>query len=174
VGVGCSALLLTLEVVSQGDEISLIELLTAAVTLLLTIGSVVGVVLLMHRIQAHREENTALIRDLKVARMEGKAWRTRARRHLAGLKAGIDKQFEDWGMTAAEHEIGLLILTGLSHKEIATLRATTEGTVRQQARAIYRKANLPGKTAFSAYFLEDLFAPEVATDGYSTYRSFES
>jgi DNA-binding NarL/FixJ family response regulator len=48
----------------------------------------------------------------------------------------------------------------LSHKEIAALRATTEATVRQQAQAIYRKASLPGKTAFSAYFLEDLFAPE--------------
>ena len=70
-------------------------------------------------------------------------------------------------MTAAEREIGLLILKGLSHKEIAALRATTEATVRQQAQAIYRKANLPGKTAFSAYFLEDLFAPDVPIDGAS-------
>ena len=72
----------------------------------------------------------------------------------------MDRQFQEWGMTAAEREVGLLILKGLSHKEIAALRATTEATVRQQAQAIYRKANLPGKTAFSAYFLEDLFAPE--------------
>jgi DNA-binding NarL/FixJ family response regulator len=167
-GVGCFALLMTLEVVSQADEISLVDLLTDAASLLLTIGSAVGVVLLVQRIQAHHEEKTALIRDLRIARAEGNAWRTKVRSHLAGLKAGIDKQFEDWGMTAAEREIGLLILKGLSHKEIATLRATMEGTVRQQAQAIYRKANLPGKTAFSAYFLEDLFAPEVATDGYSS------
>jgi DNA-binding CsgD family transcriptional regulator len=78
----------------------------------------------------------------------------------------MDRQFEEWGMTAAEREVGLLILKGLSHKEIAALRATTEATVRQQAQAIYRKAKLPGKTAFSAYFLEDLLAPdlEVAPD----------
>ena len=67
-------------------------------------------------------------------------------------------------MTAAEREVGLLILKGLSHKEIASLRATTEATVRQQAQAIYRKAGLPGKTAFSAYFLEDLFSPDLAPD----------
>ena len=41
------------------------------------------------------------------------------------------------------------------------MRATSDATVRQQAQAIYRKAGLPGKTAFSAYFLEDLFVPEV-------------
>jgi hypothetical protein len=33
--------------------------------------------------------------------------------------------------------------------------------VRQQAQSIYRKAGLPGKTAFSAYFLEDLLPPEA-------------
>jgi DNA-binding CsgD family transcriptional regulator len=74
----------------------------------------------------------------------------------------MDQQFQAWGMTAAEREVGLLILKGLSHKEIAALRATTDATVRQQAQAIYRKAGLPGKTAFSAYFLDDLFATEPA------------
>jgi hypothetical protein len=49
----------------------------------------------------------------------------------------------------------------LNHKEIATVRNTTEATVRQQAQAIYRKAKLPGKTAFSAYFLEDLLPPNA-------------
>jgi DNA-binding CsgD family transcriptional regulator len=68
-------------------------------------------------------------------------------------------------MTAAEREVGLLILKGLSHKEIAALRSTSEATVRQQSQSIYRKADLPGKTAFCAYFLEDLFVPEVVPDG---------
>ena len=73
----------------------------------------------------------------------------------------MDRQFQDWGLTGAEREVGLLILKGLSHKEIAALRATTEATVRQQAQSIYRKAELPGKTAFSAYFLEDLLTPDM-------------
>jgi DNA-binding CsgD family transcriptional regulator len=162
--VGCFALLLTLEAVKQGPGKSLADLVTDAVTLLLTIGAVVGVALLAQRIKIHQEEKTALIRDLEIAHVEGDGWRTKVRPHLAGLQAGMDKQFEEWGMTAAERELGLLILKGLSHKEIAALRAATEATVRQQAQAIYRKANLPGKTAFSAYFLEDLFA----SDDYST------
>jgi DNA-binding CsgD family transcriptional regulator len=90
--------------------------------------------------------------------------------HLAGLKGAMDKQFQAWGMTAAEREVGLLILKGLSHKEIAALRATTDATVRQQAQSIYRKANLPGKTAFSAYFLEDLFVPDAIDTDPMAYR----
>jgi DNA-binding CsgD family transcriptional regulator len=166
-------LLLTLEIVTGGDELSLLDLLVDAVSILLMIGAAVGVALLAQRMHAQHEEKMALVRDLEIARVEGNGWRTKVRSHLAGLKAGLDKQFQEWGMTAAEREVGLLILKGLSHKEIAALRATTEATVRQQAQAIYRKANLPGKTAFSAYFLEDLFAPEVATDGYSTSPSEE-
>jgi DNA-binding CsgD family transcriptional regulator len=158
------ALLLALEIVTEGDELSPLDLLVDAISILLTIGAAVGVALLAQRMHAQHDERMALINDLEIARAEGDGWRAKVRAHLAGLKAGMDKQFQDWGMTEAEREVGLLILKGLSHKEIAALRATTEATVRQQAQAIYRKANLPGKTAFSAYFLEDLLAPEVTVD----------
>ena len=120
----------------------------------------VGVACVAGRLQMQHEEKKALLRDLETARQEGSGWRVKVQSHLAGLKAGMDIQFHDWGLTAAEREVGLLILKGLSHKEIAALRGTTEATVRQQAQSIYRKANLPGKTAFSAYFLEDLFVAE--------------
>lgn len=161
VGAGCFALLLGLEIVTENDELSLADMLVDGLGILLTIGAAVGVAMLAQRLHVQHEEKLGLIRDLELARVEGNAWRSKVRRHLVGLKAGIDSQFEAWGMTAAEREVGLLILKGLSHKEIASLRATTEATVRQQAQAIYRKASLPGKTAFSAYFLEDLFAPET-------------
>jgi DNA-binding CsgD family transcriptional regulator len=165
VGVGCFALLMALETVTQTEEITPLELFGDAMSLLLTIGAAVGVALLLQRIHAQHEEQMALTRDLAIARAEGDAWRSKVQSHLAGLKGEMDKQFADWGMTTAEREVGLLILKGLSHKEIAVLRATTDATVRQQAQAIYRKAGLPGKTAFSAYFLEDLFASDAVMDG---------
>ncbi len=159
-GFVCFVLLLTLEIVTEQDEISLSDVLVDGLGILLTIGAAVGVGLLIQRMQRQHEEKLTLINDLETARIEGDGWRTKVQTHLAGLRAGMDIQFEVWQMTAAEREVGLLILKGLSHKEIATLRATTEATVRQQAQAIYRKAKLPGKTAFTAYFLEDLFAGE--------------
>ena len=48
---------------------------------------------------------------------------------------------------------------GLSLKEVATVRATSERTVRAQARSLYAKAGLTGRAALSAFFLEDLLAP---------------
>ena len=165
VGVGCFALLTALGIVSEGSDFTLLDFIDDTLTALLTIGSAVGVALLFQRMQAQHEEQLALLRDLDIARAEGEGWRSQVQSHLAGLKDAMDQQFQAWGMTAAEREVGLLILKGLSHKEIAALRDTTDATVRQQAQAIYRKAGLPGKTAFSAYFLEDLFVPAgVAND----------
>jgi len=165
VGIGCFALLTALGIVTEGQDFSALDFIDDTLTTLLTIGSAVGVALLLQRLRTQHEEQLALMRDLEIARAEGEGWRSRVQSHLAGLKGALDQQFQAWGMTVAEREVGLLILKGLSHKEIAALRATTDATVRQQAQAIYRKAGLPGKTAFSAYFLEDLFVPAgVATD----------
>ena len=75
------------------------------------------------------------------------------RRHLSQI---ITQQFKDWQLTQSESEIGLFLLKGLSLKEIASLRNTTEKTVRQQASSIYKKADLQGRHAFSAWFIEDI------------------
>lgn len=161
VGVGSFALLMGLEILSENGDIAFLELLQEAVSLLLTISAAVGVALLVQRMHAQHEESMALMRQLEIAREEGETWRSKVHTALAGIKAEVEKQFLRWGMTAAEQDVGLLILKGLNHKEIATLRGTSEATVRQQAQAIYRKSHMPGKTAFCAYFLEDLFAPAV-------------
>jgi len=173
VGIGCFALLMAVEAATQDEAVTLLDFAGDAASLFLTIGAVTGVTLLLLRIQAQQDEQMALITDLEIARAEGNGWRTRAHEHLAGLKAEMDKQFGDWGMTDAERDVGLLILKGLSHKEIATLRKTSDATVRQQAQSIYRKARLPGKTAFSAYFLEDLLATEAAKDANNRAGSTE-
>ena len=53
----------------------------------------------------------------------------------------------------------LLLLKGLSTREVAAVRSTSERTVREQARSVYVKAGLTGRAALSAFFLEDLLAP---------------
>jgi DNA-binding CsgD family transcriptional regulator len=78
---------------------------------------------------------------------------------LAGLGVAIDRQFERWALSPAEKEVALLLLKGLSHKEIAGVRSVTEATARQQARAVYKKAGLSGRHDLSAFFLEDLLLP---------------
>ena len=97
--------------------------------------------------------------ELSDARVEAAQWRQESAELLAGLGAAIERQFERWELSEAEKDVALLLLKGLSHKEIATLRETSERTVREQGRAVYRKSGLGGRSALSAFFLEDLLLP---------------
>jgi len=161
VGLVSFALLMTMEILSETDDVTFIDVVADGFGLLLMTSTTVGLALLFHRTQSQHEERLDLMRNLEIARAEGTAWRKKAEAHLRGLRHEMDAQFEDWGMSEAEKDVGMLILKGLSHKEISRLRGTTEATVRQQAQSIYQKSDLPGKTAFSAYFLEDLIASDT-------------
>ncbi len=119
----------------------------------------VGVAVLFRVSQRQRDEHLQVIRDLEVARLQGQRWRSESRVLLNGLGEAIDAQFTRWSLTDAEREVALLLLKGLSTKEIAAVRAGSERTVREHARAIYSKAGLTGRAALSAFFLEDLLAP---------------
>ena len=52
-------------------------------------------------------------------------------------------------------------------KKIAAVRAGSVRTVRERARSIYSKAGLTGRSALSAFFLEDLIAPSRAWTKYN-------
>ena len=100
--------------------------------------------------------------DAARARDEAQRWRDEARGLVAGLGEAIDRQFARWELTPAEAEVALLLLKGLSHREVAAARDVSEMTARQQARAIYRKAGVAGKHELVAFFLEDLILPSNA------------
>jgi DNA-binding CsgD family transcriptional regulator len=103
--------------------------------------------------------------DLARVRVEAEQWRAENQALLHGLSAAIDQQFQRWALTQAEAEVGLLLLKGLSHKEIAGIRQTSERTIREQARALYRKSGLSGRASLSAFFLEDLLLPPESQGG---------
>ncbi len=73
----------------------------------------------------------------------------------------IHDQFEQWQLTRSEQEVAMLLLKGLSFKEISAVRETKEKTVRQQASTIYSKASVEGRHDFAAWFLEDFIAEKV-------------
>lgn len=112
--------------------------------------------------QVLREHAAQLTENLRVSQEEAARWRRDAADLIAGLSAAIDAQFTSWALSPAEREIALLLLKGLSHKEVAQLRSVSETTVRQQARSLYRKAGLSGRNDLAAFFLEDLLGPREA------------
>lgn len=111
-----------------------------------------------------QEEALGLAARLEASEAEATRWRDEARDLLQGLGAALDRQFERWALSPAEKEVALLLLKGLSHKEIAEVRSITEATARQQARAVYKKASLSGRNELAAFFLEDLLLPASTDD----------
>ena len=66
------------------------------------------------------------------------------------------ERFSEWGLTPSERDVALFAIKGLSTAEIAGLRATSEGTVKAQTNAIYRKAGVSGRSQLLSLFIEDL------------------
>ncbi len=153
-----SAFLIGLEIY-EDPELSWGEILLELIQPSLIVIIAVGMVRLTEHVRHQHEEQMLLIKDLETSRVEGMQWRDSMSHLIKGLSEGIASQFGKWDLTTAEREVGLLILKGMSYKEIAILRDVSEKTVRQQAHSIYKKAKLSGRAALSAFFLEDLLLP---------------
>lgn len=118
-----------------------------------------GVWALWGQLGAARRTARRLGDDLTTAQADASRWRAEAQDALRSLGTAIDHQLERWELTAAERAVAVQLLKGLSHKEVASERNTSERTVRQQALAIYRKAGVHSRAELSAFFLRDLPAP---------------
>ncbi|MFL5260978.1 MAG: helix-turn-helix transcriptional regulator [Anaeromyxobacteraceae bacterium] len=127
--------------------------------------SLLGLSAMYTQLRTERARARDLQRDLDGTRADLARWRDEAQEHLRGLGAAIDTQFRRWELTPAEREVALLLLKGLSLKDIADLRATSERTVRQQSLGIYRKSGVAGRAELAAFFLEDLLLPSETARG---------
>ncbi len=116
----------------------------------------IGVVLLWRALWSTKETVAELSGDVERAQREAERWRAEARELLDGLRSAMEQQFDRWSLTPAERDVTLLLLEGLGHKEIAARRRTSERTVRQQARVVYQKAGLSGRSELAAFFLGGL------------------
>ena len=68
----------------------------------------------------------------------------------------LEDRFRDWQLTPAERDVALFAIKGMSLSEIAVLRGVSEGTVKAQTNAIYRKAGVSGRTQLLSLFIDDL------------------
>jgi DNA-binding CsgD family transcriptional regulator len=85
----------------------------------------------------------------------------RLRRASGAFMDVLEERFADWGLTAAERDVALFAIKGMSTAEIAALRATSEGTVKAQTNAIYRKAGVTGRPQLLSLFIEDLMSDSI-------------
>ena len=123
------------------------------IELLVLLASAGGIALLWRQLRQARQ-------GLGEALAEARQWQQDNRELMQGLGVAIRDQFARWELSKAEAEVGLLLLKGLSHREIAAVRGTGERTAKEQARALYRKSGLSGRSTLSSFFLEDLLPPK--------------
>jgi DNA-binding CsgD family transcriptional regulator len=114
------------------------ELIEIGAALGLLLGVVLGAVLLVRTIRHNR-------------RMEGQI-----RRAKTAFAEVLEQRFSEWGLTPSERDVAWFTIKGMSLAEIARLRQTSEGTVKAQSNAIYRKSGVSGRTQLLSLFLEDL------------------
>ena len=86
----------------------------------------------------------------------------RLRRASGAFMDLLEERFAEWALTPAERDVALFAIKGLSTAEIAAVRATSEGTVKAQTNAIYRKAEVSGRSQLLSLFIEDLMRDEGA------------
>ena len=120
------------------------ELMEIGAALGLVLGLVLGA-LMLHR--AMRERNEA---------------REKLRRASGAFMDLLEERFKEWALTPAERDVALFAIKGMSTSEIATLRTTSEGTVKAQTNAIYRKAGVSGRPQLLSLFIDDLMRDDVS------------
>jgi DNA-binding NarL/FixJ family response regulator len=156
---GLFAMLLLIDQLKNDEPFVLFRFLLDVIEKALLALAVAAVAYVALETRGLQRERTDLIKDLSRVRGESDRWRAQARVHVEGLGQAIREQFKAWRLSESEADIALLMLKGLTQKEIAHLRGSEETTVRQQAAAVYRKSGLSSRSELGAFFLEDLLAP---------------
>jgi DNA-binding CsgD family transcriptional regulator len=121
------------------------ELLELGAAVGLVLGLILGAVLLF---RALRERNLA---------------QERLRRASGAFMELLEERFAEWGLSPAERDVALFAIKGMSTAEIGVLRNTSEGTVKAQTNAIYRKAGVTGRPQLLSVFIEDLMRDDVVS-----------
>ena len=110
-------------------------------------GFVLGAVLIWlgYRVMVQRHDD--MERNLKVAQGE--------------FFAMLNEQFDRWELSEAERDVALLTVKGLSVREIADMRNTSEGTIKSQNNSIYKKANVRTRTQLVGTLIDELLVERV-------------
>lgn len=106
-----------------------------------------------------KERAESLEKEKELLREIAGEYKQKSEAFVEGLSLHIDRTFTEWKLSRSERDIALFLLKGLSPKNIAEIRNSSEKTVRHQITSIYKKGNLGSREELSAFFLEDLLAP---------------
>ena len=115
-----------------------VELIQIGAAIGLSMGVVVGALLLRQT----RRKAAAAEEALRLAQ--------------SAFRDVLNERFQTWDLTPAEKDVAMFSIKGFSTAEIANFRGVSEGTVKAQTNAIYRKANVSGRAQLLSLFVDAL------------------
>ena len=122
---------------------------------ILAAGAITWQVFVILKNKIHISQLNSELLDTKKSYQE---WKQKTHTSALEIRQLIDSEFTTWQLSHSEKDVALLLIKGLSMKEIAAIRTTHEKTVRQQATTIYKKSGLSGRQELAAFFLEDILS----------------
>jgi DNA-binding CsgD family transcriptional regulator len=137
--IGCGLIFLT-DIVMEWEGVRLHGVLEA----LAVIGLAIGASLTLREYRHLLRRNTKVERELDVV--------------SGAFQEVIEQHFVRWGLTTAERDVALLSIKGVPIADIATMRATREGTIKAQSAAIYRKAGVSSRSELISTMVEELIS----------------
>jgi DNA-binding NarL/FixJ family response regulator len=93
---------------------------------------------------------------LQQARVRSARAEEALRRAKGAFRDMLEERFLEWDLTPAERDVALFAIKGFSTHDIADLRGVSEGTIKAQTNAIYRKAGVSGRPQLLSVFIDQL------------------
>ena len=93
---------------------------------------------------------------LRAARQRSKAAEAALKRAQSAFKDVLEMRFDAWDLTPAERDVALFAIKGFSLQDIANLRGVSDGTIKAQSNAIYRKAGVSSRAQLLSLFIDEL------------------
>ncbi|MAY42296.1 MULTISPECIES: helix-turn-helix transcriptional regulator [unclassified Neptuniibacter] len=79
---------------------------------------------------------------------------TRSQKNLHEI---VEYQLREWKLTPAEFDVAMFVFKGLNPPEIAELRGTSEGTIKAQLSAVYRKADVQNRAELLVSIIDNIY-----------------
>ena len=99
---------------------------------------------------------------LRQARAQAAKAQAALKRAQSAFRDVLEDLFADWQLTPAERDVAIFAIKGFSTQEMATLRSVSEGTIKAQTAAIYRKAGVSGRPQLLSLFIDELVDEDTA------------
>lgn len=99
---------------------------------------------------------------LRQARARTRLVEAALRRAQSAFRDILEERFGEWGLTAAERDVAMFAIKGFSTQDIARFRDVSEGTIKAQTNAIYRKAGVSGRPQLLSLFIDELIEDDAS------------